>query len=316
MTSTFRRQLAEIGLQDRCHDILAELPRVREELGWPIMVTPLSQFVGVQAYLNVTTGERWSQVPDEIVRYVLGQTDRRRRDRSGFARGCSARRGRRRSSTSRMDRPRRRAGSFGDISDELLLLRMMLPEIRSRRPSRRGAKAVDRAHPLRTLVAGLVERDPAYVQIGTPGLRVRARRHVLERVRRGRGGRVRRRRHTAPCERSEWRQRSSRDPRRDRSGRTGACSGRPVLFFTNGTGRAPARAAADLRSVGFDLADEEYMNPAVVAAGWIARKHEGKSVLVLGGEGVRAPLRDLVSRSWKHPLRRSQTSCSSAGTTR
>ena len=73
MTSTLRRQLAELGLQDRLRDILDELPRVREELGWPIMVTPLSQFVGVQAFLNVTTGERWSQVPDEVVRYVLGQ---------------------------------------------------------------------------------------------------------------------------------------------------------------------------------------------------------------------------------------------------
>lgn len=70
-------------------------------------------------------------------------------------------------------------------------------------------------------------------------------------------------------------------------------TGRRVLFFTNGTGRAPARAAADLRSIGFDLADEEYMNPAVVAARWIARKHAGATVLVLGGEGVVAPLCEL-----------------------
>ncbi len=69
-------------------------------------------------------------------------------------------------------------------------------------------------------------------------------------------------------------------------------SGRSVLFFTNGTGRPPARAAADLRSVGFELADDEYMNPAVVAARWIARKHPGRSVLVLGGDGVVAPLRE------------------------
>jgi HAD superfamily hydrolase (TIGR01450 family) len=69
-------------------------------------------------------------------------------------------------------------------------------------------------------------------------------------------------------------------------------SGRPVLFFTNGTGRPPAQAAADLRSVGFALSDEEYMNPAVVAARWIERKHPGKPVLVLGGEGVVAPLRE------------------------
>ena len=69
-------------------------------------------------------------------------------------------------------------------------------------------------------------------------------------------------------------------------------SGRPVLFFTNGTGRPPAQAAADLRALGFAVADEEYMNPAVVAARWLERKHAGESVLVLGGPGVVGPLRD------------------------
>jgi HAD superfamily hydrolase (TIGR01450 family) len=69
-------------------------------------------------------------------------------------------------------------------------------------------------------------------------------------------------------------------------------SGRPILFFTNGTGRPPAEAATDLRALGFSLADDEYLNPAVVAARWIARKHPGRSVLVLGGHGVIAPLRE------------------------
>ncbi|HEY8647101.1 MAG TPA: HAD-IIA family hydrolase [Gaiellaceae bacterium] len=69
-------------------------------------------------------------------------------------------------------------------------------------------------------------------------------------------------------------------------------SGRRVLFFTNGTDHPPAKYAADIRSVGFTLDDEEFMNPAVVAARWIARKHPGKSVLVLGGPGVIAPLQD------------------------
>ena len=62
MTSTLRRQLREIRMEDRWAEVLDELPRVREELGWPIMVTPLSQFLGVQAVLNVTTGVRWSQI--------------------------------------------------------------------------------------------------------------------------------------------------------------------------------------------------------------------------------------------------------------
>jgi HAD superfamily hydrolase (TIGR01450 family) len=69
-------------------------------------------------------------------------------------------------------------------------------------------------------------------------------------------------------------------------------SGRPVLFFTNGTGRPPADYAADLRTVGFALTDEEFMNPAVVAARWIERRHPGKTVLVLGAPGVVAPLKE------------------------
>ncbi len=70
-------------------------------------------------------------------------------------------------------------------------------------------------------------------------------------------------------------------------------SGRRVLFFTNGTGRPPADYAADLRSVGLMLADEEFMNPAVVAARFIARRHPGRSVLVLAGPGVMVPLQEL-----------------------
>jgi ribonucleotide monophosphatase NagD (HAD superfamily) len=67
-------------------------------------------------------------------------------------------------------------------------------------------------------------------------------------------------------------------------------SGRRVLLFTNGTGHPPARYAADIRSLGFTLADDEFMNPAVVAARFIARRYPGRSVLVLGGPGVVAPL--------------------------
>jgi HAD superfamily hydrolase (TIGR01450 family) len=70
-------------------------------------------------------------------------------------------------------------------------------------------------------------------------------------------------------------------------------SGRGVLFFTNGTGKPPVAYAADLRALGFSLEDDEFMNPAVVAARWIARRHPGASVLVLGGPGVVAPLRDI-----------------------
>ncbi len=69
-------------------------------------------------------------------------------------------------------------------------------------------------------------------------------------------------------------------------------SGRGVFFFTNGTGRSPSQYAADLRGVGFGLAEQEFMNPAAVAARWVARRHPGRSVLVLGGEGVTEPLQE------------------------
>ena len=65
-------QLHSAGLGHRLDEVLAECSRVREELGWPIMVTPFSQLVGVQATLNVLEGERYARIPDEVKRYALG----------------------------------------------------------------------------------------------------------------------------------------------------------------------------------------------------------------------------------------------------
>jgi oxaloacetate decarboxylase alpha subunit len=72
MMGTLRRQLDEIGHPERLPQVLAEVATVRRELGWPIMVTPYSQFVGTQAVLNVIGGARWERIPDEVIRYVLG----------------------------------------------------------------------------------------------------------------------------------------------------------------------------------------------------------------------------------------------------
>src|SRR5208282_2647769 len=49
-----------------------ECARVRKELGYPIMITPFAQFVGIQAVLNVIDGERYLHVPDEVKKYALG----------------------------------------------------------------------------------------------------------------------------------------------------------------------------------------------------------------------------------------------------
>jgi oxaloacetate decarboxylase (Na+ extruding) subunit alpha len=72
MLSNFRVQLAEVGLAHKFDELLQECARVRKELGYPIMITPFSQFVGTQAVLNVVHGERYRHVPDEVKKYALG----------------------------------------------------------------------------------------------------------------------------------------------------------------------------------------------------------------------------------------------------
>jgi oxaloacetate decarboxylase (Na+ extruding) subunit alpha len=72
MLSNFRVQLAEAGLSHKFQELLEECARVREELGYPIMITPFAQFVGTQAVLNVVHGQRYRHVPDEVKKYALG----------------------------------------------------------------------------------------------------------------------------------------------------------------------------------------------------------------------------------------------------
>ncbi|WP_298044918.1 hypothetical protein [uncultured Citricoccus sp.] len=76
MMGTLKRQLAELRMEDALPAVIAESGRVRAELGYPIMVTPFSQFVGSQALMNVLAvksgQERYSRIPDEVVRFVLG----------------------------------------------------------------------------------------------------------------------------------------------------------------------------------------------------------------------------------------------------
>jgi oxaloacetate decarboxylase alpha subunit len=72
MLANWRYQLRQSGLEDRFDEILEEIARIRPELGWPIMVTPFSQIIAVQAMLNVIGGERYRSVPDEVKMYALG----------------------------------------------------------------------------------------------------------------------------------------------------------------------------------------------------------------------------------------------------
>jgi oxaloacetate decarboxylase alpha subunit len=76
MMANWRFQLRQSGLEGRFEEILEEIARVREDLAWPIMVTPFSQIIAVQAMLNVVNGERYRVVPDEVKMYALGHFGR------------------------------------------------------------------------------------------------------------------------------------------------------------------------------------------------------------------------------------------------
>ncbi|ORX24148.1 oxaloacetate decarboxylase [Thermoanaerobacterium sp. PSU-2] len=72
MLSNLVSQLKQQNALNKYQDVLKEVPRVREDLGYPPLVTPMSQMVGTQAVLNVITGERYKIVPKEIKDYVKG----------------------------------------------------------------------------------------------------------------------------------------------------------------------------------------------------------------------------------------------------
>ena len=72
MISNLRSQLAQQDALDRLDEVLAELPNARADLGYPPLVTPTSQIVGVQSVLNVLSGKRFSMITDETKRYAAG----------------------------------------------------------------------------------------------------------------------------------------------------------------------------------------------------------------------------------------------------
>jgi len=73
MAGTMRRHLEENKLAHLEGAVIDELGRVRQELGWPIVMTPFSQMLLTQAVMNVTRKERYAIVPDEVIRYALGR---------------------------------------------------------------------------------------------------------------------------------------------------------------------------------------------------------------------------------------------------
>ena len=72
MISNLRSQLRDMDMEDRLDAVLEEAGQVREDLGYPILVSPFAQFVVTQAVINVVQKERYATIPDEVARYVFG----------------------------------------------------------------------------------------------------------------------------------------------------------------------------------------------------------------------------------------------------
>lgn len=73
MLSNLMSQLKGQGAMDKYEEVLNEIPRVRKDLGYPPLVTPLSQMVGTQAVMNVISGERYKMSPGEVKAYLRGE---------------------------------------------------------------------------------------------------------------------------------------------------------------------------------------------------------------------------------------------------
>ena len=73
MLSNLIKQLSDQNAMDKFEDVLKEIPNVRKDMGYPPLVTPLSQMVGTQAVLNVISGQRYKMVPKEINEYLHGR---------------------------------------------------------------------------------------------------------------------------------------------------------------------------------------------------------------------------------------------------
>jgi oxaloacetate decarboxylase alpha subunit len=178
MISNLGEQLRQVGKEAQLAQALEETSRVRVEFGYPIMVTPLSQFVGSQAAINVIVGERYKEVTDQTIRYALGHfgeeaitaMDQTVRDKI-------------------LDRPRakqlagqgrtnptlaevRRELDAETVSEEELLLRWLIDKdnIAAMRAAGPAKPYVTTRHPLVKLMAELASNtDTNLIQISKPG---------------------------------------------------------------------------------------------------------------------------------------------------
>jgi oxaloacetate decarboxylase alpha subunit len=133
MMGTLREQLKQVGMRDRLPEVLEEAIRVRAEMGWPIMATPFSQLVGIQALLNVVQGgERYATIPDENLMYLAGWygTPPGEVDQEVLDKAAATGRGKQMIEVGQAPQPSLKEirAEYGEkLSDEELLLRYLIP---------------------------------------------------------------------------------------------------------------------------------------------------------------------------------------------
>jgi oxaloacetate decarboxylase alpha subunit len=159
MVSTTRRMLEELRRPELFDAALEEVGRVRAEMGYPIIVTPVSQQVATQAVRNVIDEERWSNVSDETIRYFLGHFGEPPApvDADVAERVLSRPRARELRVLEPLQLEGARARFGRRISDEELLLRLTMP---GEQVDAIGTAAPTVAAPRPVAVSGRVPNDP------------------------------------------------------------------------------------------------------------------------------------------------------------
>jgi oxaloacetate decarboxylase alpha subunit len=163
--SNLRHQLAELRLQHRLDEVLEESVQVRKDLGYPIMITPHSQFVVSQSAINVAMGERYKVVIDELILFAQGVygedsgytwMDPNLKDRLLGTQRANELAARRRKDVT-LKELRETLGGTG-VSDEEFLLRYIMKgeqEIEAMRAEGRPRQYFSASQPLLTLIQGL-----------------------------------------------------------------------------------------------------------------------------------------------------------------
>lgn len=177
--SNLKYQLGQLRMEARLAEVLDEIVRVRADLGYPIMVTPFSQFVVSQAAINVMLGERYREVTDEVIQFVLGfWGTEHSSSMDEEVRGKILDRPRAREwarwtpPEPNLKEVRKRVGAVGVSDDEFLLRCFLRPdEIESMKTAGRSQDYLTARHPVATLVRQLTVRPRAkFVRIQKDGV--------------------------------------------------------------------------------------------------------------------------------------------------